>query len=98
MSTQQDVYAAGSKNRPSMPNKDNYVPWSSRLLHYAKIKPNGKMLANSILHGPYTDDELIEKEAKQMEDDDQGSDIGEQEKKAKLFNEWELFRSKGESI
>ncbi|GJX74577.1 hypothetical protein Tco_0313172 [Tanacetum coccineum] len=31
MSTQQDIYAAGSENRPPMLNKDNYVPWSSRL-------------------------------------------------------------------
>ncbi|GJW18067.1 hypothetical protein Tco_0025503 [Tanacetum coccineum] len=95
MSDQQDIYAAGSKNRPPMLNKDNYVSWSSRLLHYAKSKPNGKLLVNSIKNGPYakriiqepgdpnsvppideftheqTDDELIEKEVKQMEADDQ---------------------------
>nr|GEZ53774.1 ribonuclease H-like domain-containing protein [Tanacetum cinerariifolium] len=105
-----------------MLNKDNYVPWSSRLFRYAKSKPNGKMLVNSILHGPYTDDELTKKEVKQMEADDQaiqiiliglpediyaavdscqtaqetwlrvqqmmkGYDIGEHEKKEKLFNE-----------
>nr|GEX39569.1 hypothetical protein [Tanacetum cinerariifolium] len=135
-------------NRPPMLNKENYVPWSSRLLRYAKSRPNGKLIHNSILNGPYvrrmisepgdanrkvnvtetfhmqTDDELSEKELKQIEDDDQaiqtillglpediyaavdscettqeiwlrvqqmmkGSDIGIQEKKAKLFNEWE---------
>nr|GEV37043.1 hypothetical protein [Tanacetum cinerariifolium] len=32
MPTQQDIYAAGSKSRPPMLNKENYVPWSSRLL------------------------------------------------------------------
>nr|GEY01484.1 Gag-Pol polyprotein [Tanacetum cinerariifolium] len=32
MSTQQDIYAAGSESRPPMLNKENYVPWSSRLL------------------------------------------------------------------
>ncbi|GJX69884.1 hypothetical protein Tco_0307055 [Tanacetum coccineum] len=77
-----------------MLNKDNYVPWSSRLLHYAKSKPNGKLIYNSIIHGPYvrrmipelgdpdrevpvaetfheqTNDELIDKEVKQMEADD----------------------------
>nr|GEW15286.1 Gag-Pol polyprotein [Tanacetum cinerariifolium] len=53
MLTQQDIYAAGSKNRPPMLNKDNYVPWSSRLLCYARSKPNGKLLVNSIIHGPY---------------------------------------------
>ncbi|GKD92790.1 hypothetical protein Tco_1372627 [Tanacetum coccineum] len=60
MSTQQDIYAAGFKNRPPMLNKDNYVPWSSRLLCYAKSKPNGKMIVNSILHGPYVRRMIVE--------------------------------------
>ncbi|GKA40706.1 integrase, catalytic region, zinc finger, CCHC-type containing protein [Tanacetum coccineum] len=64
MSTQQEVYAAGSKNRSPMLNKDNYVPWSSRLLRYTKSKPNGK-----------TNDELTEKEVKQIEADDQAIPI-----------------------
>ncbi|GJW73216.1 hypothetical protein Tco_0132586 [Tanacetum coccineum] len=78
-----------------MLNKDNYVPWSSRLLRYAKSKPNGKLIYNSIINGPYvrrmipepgdpdrevpvaetfheqTDDELTDKEVKQLETDDQ---------------------------
>nr|GEY62177.1 hypothetical protein [Tanacetum cinerariifolium] len=53
-----------------------------------------------------TDDELSDKELKQIESDDQaiqtillGSDIGIKKKKAKLFNEWERFTSnEGESI
>ncbi|GJZ62899.1 hypothetical protein Tco_0619320 [Tanacetum coccineum] len=49
MSTQQDIYAAGSKNRLPMLNKDNYVPWSSRLLRYAKSKPNGKLMMKTKL-------------------------------------------------
>ncbi|GJZ74174.1 retrovirus-related pol polyprotein from transposon TNT 1-94 [Tanacetum coccineum] len=53
MSTQQDIYAAGSENRPPMLNKENYVPWSSRLLRYAKSRPNGKLIYNSIINGPY---------------------------------------------
>nr|GEW27712.1 hypothetical protein [Tanacetum cinerariifolium] len=141
-----------------MLNKENYVPWSSRLLRYAKSRPNGKLIHNSIINGPYvrrmipepgdtnrevpvnetfhvqTDDELTEKELKHIELDDQaiqtillglpediyaavdscetaqeiwlrvqqmmkGSDIEIQEKKAKLFNEWERFTSnEGESI
>nr|GEX38298.1 hypothetical protein [Tanacetum cinerariifolium] len=103
-----------------MLNKENYVPWSSRLLRYAKSRPNGKLIRNSIINGPYvrrmipepgdtnrevpvnetfhvqTDDELTEKDLKQIEADDQaiqtillGFDIGIQEKKSKLFNEWE---------
>nr|GEV15015.1 hypothetical protein [Tanacetum cinerariifolium] len=141
MSTQQYIYAAGSESRPPMLNKENYVPWSSRLLRYAKSGPNGKLIHNSILNGPYvrrmipepgdanrdvnvtetfheqTDDELSEKELKQIEADDQAiqtillglpkdiyaavnsSNIGIQEKKAKLFNEWERFTSnEGELI
>nr|GEU76605.1 retrovirus-related Pol polyprotein from transposon TNT 1-94 [Tanacetum cinerariifolium] len=158
MSTQQDIYAAGSESRPPMLNKENYVPWSSRLLRYAKSRPNGKLIHNSIINGPYvrrmilepgdvncevtvtetfhvqTNDELTDKELKQIETDDQaiqtillglpediyaavdscetaqeiwlrvqqmmkGSDIIIQEKKAKLFNEWERFTSnEGELI
>ncbi|GKA95965.1 hypothetical protein Tco_0818060 [Tanacetum coccineum] len=71
MSTQQNIYAAGSENRPPMLNKDNYVPWSSRLLRYAKSKPNRNFLVNSIKNGPYTDDELTKKDVKKMEADDQ---------------------------
>ncbi|GJZ84002.1 hypothetical protein Tco_0649175 [Tanacetum coccineum] len=128
MSTQQDIYAAGSENRPPMLNKENYIPWSSRLLRYAKSRPNGKLIYNSIMNWS------LLAEIKQMEADDQaiqtillglpediyaavdscetaqeiwlrvqqmmkGSDIGIQEKKAKLFNEWERFTSTdGESI
>nr|GEZ18984.1 ribonuclease H-like domain-containing protein [Tanacetum cinerariifolium] len=95
MSTQQDIYAAASESRPPMLNKENYVPWSSRLLRYAKSRPNGKLIQNSILNGPYvrrmipepgdtnrevtmtetflvkTNDELTDKELKQIEADDQ---------------------------
>nr|GEU76228.1 hypothetical protein [Tanacetum cinerariifolium] len=59
MLTQQDIYPAGSKNRPHMLNKENYVAWSSRLLRYAKSRPNGKLIHNSIINGPYKEvDEL----------------------------------------
>nr|GEX00018.1 hypothetical protein [Tanacetum cinerariifolium] len=53
MSTQQDIYVAGSKSRPPMLNKENYVPWSSCLLRYTKSRPNGKLIHNSIINGPY---------------------------------------------
>nr|GEW35285.1 retrovirus-related Pol polyprotein from transposon TNT 1-94 [Tanacetum cinerariifolium] len=36
-----------------MLNKENYVPWSSRLIRYAISRPNGKLIHNSILNGPY---------------------------------------------
>nr|GEU59530.1 hypothetical protein [Tanacetum cinerariifolium] len=53
VSTQQDIYAAGFKNRPPMLNKDNYVPWSSRIIRYARSRPNGKMIVDFIENGPY---------------------------------------------
>ncbi|GKA07829.1 hypothetical protein Tco_0687053 [Tanacetum coccineum] len=53
MLTQQDIHAAGSETRPPMLNKENYVPWSSRLLRYAKSRPNGKLIYNSIINDPY---------------------------------------------
>nr|GEY38348.1 hypothetical protein [Tanacetum cinerariifolium] len=117
-----------------MLNKDNYVPWSSRLLRYAKSRPNGKLIHNSIINGPYvrrmipepgdpnrevhvnktfhvqTDDELTERNLNKLKpmikpfrlfflQMMKGSDIGIQEKKAKLFNECERFTSTdGESI
>nr|GEW95616.1 hypothetical protein [Tanacetum cinerariifolium] len=135
MSTQQDIYASGSENFPHMLNKENYVPWSSRLLRRMIPKPgdpNRKVPVNETFH-VQTDDELTDKELKHIKADDQaiqtillglpediyaaidsceidqkiwlrvqqmmkGSDIGIQEKKAKLFNEWERFTStNGES-
>ncbi|GJS66045.1 hypothetical protein Tco_0680609 [Tanacetum coccineum] len=53
MSNQQGIYAACSKNRPPMLNKENYVPCSSCLFCYAKSRPNGKLIYNSILNGSY---------------------------------------------
>ncbi|GJV67571.1 retrovirus-related pol polyprotein from transposon TNT 1-94 [Tanacetum coccineum] len=129
MSTQQDIYAAGSENRPPMLNEENYVPWSSRLLRYAKSRPNGKLIYNSIINGPYVrrmipelgdaarivptillglpEDiyaavdscETAQEIWLHVQQMMKGSDIGIQEKKAKLFNEWERFTSTdGESI
>nr|GEX18495.1 retrovirus-related Pol polyprotein from transposon TNT 1-94 [Tanacetum cinerariifolium] len=36
-----------------MLNKDNYAPWSSRIIQYARSRPNGKMIVDSIKNGPY---------------------------------------------
>ncbi|GKB59654.1 hypothetical protein Tco_0915840 [Tanacetum coccineum] len=53
MSNQQDIYAASSKNHPFVLNKNNYVPWSSRLFCYTNSKPNGKLIYNFIMNSPY---------------------------------------------
>ncbi|GJS82616.1 hypothetical protein Tco_0749157 [Tanacetum coccineum] len=42
-----------SETRPPTLNKENYVPWSSHLLRYAKSIPNGKLIYNSIMNGQY---------------------------------------------
>nr|GFA22405.1 hypothetical protein [Tanacetum cinerariifolium] len=103
MSTQQDVYAAGSESRPPILNKENYVPWSCCLLRYAKSRPNGKLIHNYSKWPIY--DELSDKELRQIKADDQAiqtillglpEDIYAAEKKAKLFNEWETFTSNEE--
>nr|GEY05193.1 hypothetical protein [Tanacetum cinerariifolium] len=44
---------AGSENRPPMLNKENYVTWLSRLLRYAKSRPNINLIHNFIINGPY---------------------------------------------
>nr|GEW52108.1 hypothetical protein [Tanacetum cinerariifolium] len=36
-----------------MLNKDNYIPWSSRIIRYSRSRPNGKMIVDSIENGPY---------------------------------------------
>nr|GEX05425.1 hypothetical protein [Tanacetum cinerariifolium] len=53
MSTQQNIYAADSKNRPPMLNKENYFPWSSCIIRYARSRLNGKMIVDSIENRPY---------------------------------------------
>nr|GEY94260.1 hypothetical protein [Tanacetum cinerariifolium] len=46
-------HPTGSESPPPMLNKENYVPWSSRILRYAKSRPNRKLIHNSILNEPY---------------------------------------------
>nr|GEW45433.1 hypothetical protein [Tanacetum cinerariifolium] len=68
MSTQQDIYAAGSENRPHMLNKENYVPWSRMIPEPGDA--NREVPVNETFH-VQTDDELTKKELKQIEADDQ---------------------------
>nr|GEY74708.1 ribonuclease H-like domain-containing protein [Tanacetum cinerariifolium] len=60
MLTQQDIYAAGSETHHPMLNKENYVPWLSRLLCYAKSRPNEKLIYNSIINGLYVRRMILE--------------------------------------
>nr|GEX98169.1 hypothetical protein [Tanacetum cinerariifolium] len=86
--------AAGFENRPPVLNKENYVPGSSRLLRYAKSRPNGNLIHNSIINGPYVRQMIPELgNLVTSSANNERSDIGIQEKKAKLFNEWERFTS-----
>nr|GEW95553.1 hypothetical protein [Tanacetum cinerariifolium] len=103
MPTQQDIDAVGSKTHPPMLNKENYVPWSSRLLCYAKSRPNEKLIYNSIINGPYVRrmipepcDQNREEIWLRVQQMMKGYDIGIQEKKAKIFNECERFTSTDE--
>ncbi|GKB89244.1 integrase, catalytic region, zinc finger, CCHC-type containing protein, partial [Tanacetum coccineum] len=85
------------------PVKEN-GPYVRRMIHEPD-DPNSVPPIEESIH-KQTNEELTKKEAKQMEAGDQeiqtiliGSDIGVQEKKAKLFNERERFTSTdGESI
>nr|GEX13398.1 copia protein [Tanacetum cinerariifolium] len=112
MSTQQDIYAASSENCPHMLNKDNYVPWSYCLLRYAKSRPNGKLIYNSIMNGSYVRRMIPEPDIYAAVDSCEtaqeiwlhvqqmmeGSDIEIQNKKANLFNEWERNKHFPEKI
>nr|GEV12864.1 hypothetical protein [Tanacetum cinerariifolium] len=82
-----------------MLNKDNYDTWSSRIIKYARSRPNGKMIVDFIENGPYVSCETAKEIWERVRQMMKGSDIGEQEKKANLFNEWKKFTSTdGESI
>ncbi|GJS16326.1 hypothetical protein Tco_0410798 [Tanacetum coccineum] len=98
MSTQQDIYATGSKNSPPMLNIENYVPWSSRLLSAAEIKRWKQMIKlfrpffsvfPKTIYAAVDSCETAQEIWLRVQQMMKGSDIGIQEKKAKLFNEWE---------
>nr|GFB43199.1 zinc finger, CCHC-type [Tanacetum cinerariifolium] len=59
----------GSESHHPVLNKENYVPWSSRLLRRMIPEP-GDVNVTETFH-EQTDDELSEKELKQIEADDQ---------------------------
>nr|GFB55682.1 hypothetical protein [Tanacetum cinerariifolium] len=68
--TQLPPVSPGSESRHPMLNKENYVPWSSCLLRYAKSDGERDFNVNETFH-EQTDDELSERELKQIEADNQ---------------------------
>nr|GEW16011.1 retrovirus-related Pol polyprotein from transposon TNT 1-94 [Tanacetum cinerariifolium] len=87
-------YAKSSPNRKLIHNSIINDPYVRRMIPEPG-DTNREVPVNETFH-VQIDDELTENELKQIEADDQaiqtillGSDIGIQEKKAKLFNEWE---------
>ncbi|GJW31086.1 hypothetical protein Tco_0051118, partial [Tanacetum coccineum] len=48
-----NIMAAGSRDRPPMLATGRYAQWQSRLLRYIDIRPNGDALRKCILEGPY---------------------------------------------
>nr|GEX43649.1 retrovirus-related Pol polyprotein from transposon TNT 1-94 [Tanacetum cinerariifolium] len=95
---------SGADNRPPMLEKDMYDSWKRRMELYMLNRPHGRMILESVEQGPLIwptvevegvtilkkYPELSAAEAIQADCD---------EKKAKLFNEWERFTSnQGESI
>ncbi|GJZ22009.1 hypothetical protein Tco_0559048 [Tanacetum coccineum] len=60
LSLAENVIVAGADNRPPMLDKTNYSSWASRMLLYIKGKPNGKLLVDSILNGPFQYGTIVE--------------------------------------
>nr|GEZ87241.1 hypothetical protein [Tanacetum cinerariifolium] len=91
-------YAAGSESRSPMHNKENYVPW---FISSSLIEADDQAIQTILLGIPEdiyatvdsceTAQEIWLRVQQMMN----GSDIGIQEKKAKLFNEWESVQGNG---
>ncbi|GJT52811.1 transcription factor GTE1-like protein [Tanacetum coccineum] len=62
LSLAKNVIVVGADNRPHMLDKINYNSWASRMLLYIKGKPNGKLLVDSVLNGPFQYGAIVEPE------------------------------------
>ncbi|GJW46571.1 hypothetical protein Tco_0078217 [Tanacetum coccineum] len=56
------VIVVGADNRPLMLDKTNYSSWASHMLLYIKGKPNGKLLVDYVLNGPFQYGTIVEPE------------------------------------
>nr|GEU50632.1 hypothetical protein [Tanacetum cinerariifolium] len=50
--TDKESSAAGTDNRPLMLEESDFDSWKIRIQRYIRGKPNGKLIWNSIKHGP----------------------------------------------
>ncbi|GKC10805.1 hypothetical protein Tco_1007587 [Tanacetum coccineum] len=99
LSLAENVIVAGADNRPPMLDKTQYSSWASRMLLYIKGKENGKLLIDSVLNGPFKYGTVTVPETPTTPATFRDRTYVKREKKAKLFNEWEKFKStEGESI
>ncbi|GJR40554.1 hypothetical protein Tco_1216238 [Tanacetum coccineum] len=64
LSLAENVIVAGANNRSPMLDKSNYSSWASRMLLYIKGKPNGKLLIDFVLNGPFQFGTVLEPETK----------------------------------
>nr|GEW51861.1 hypothetical protein [Tanacetum cinerariifolium] len=62
LSLAENVIVAEDDNRPLMLDKTNYSSWASRMLLYIKGKPNGKLLVDYVLKGPFQYGTIVEPE------------------------------------
>nr|GEX45133.1 hypothetical protein [Tanacetum cinerariifolium] len=53
LSLVENVIVTGADNRQSMLDKSNYRSWVSRMLLYIQGMPNGKLLVDFVLNGPF---------------------------------------------
>ncbi|GJR47055.1 hypothetical protein Tco_1315158 [Tanacetum coccineum] len=103
------MIVASAANRPPMLDKTMYNSWQSHMLLYIKGKKNSRMMLESIENGPLVYPTIEENgqnrnkkyveltEQEQLQDDCTG--LSYQERKCKLYNEFDKFTSvKGESL
>ncbi|GJT23713.1 hypothetical protein Tco_0893650, partial [Tanacetum coccineum] len=62
LSLAENVIVTGANNRSPMLDKSNYSSWASRMLLYIKGKPNGKLLIDFVLNGPFQFGTVLEPE------------------------------------
>nr|GEU99908.1 retrovirus-related Pol polyprotein from transposon TNT 1-94 [Tanacetum cinerariifolium] len=87
---------------PPMLDKSNYSSWASRILLYIKGKPNGKLLVDSVLNGPFQFGTILEPRTGNTPLTEicdrvklliQGLELSLQEQESKLYDDFNIFTS-----